>query len=296
MKNDYEQIEKAIHFIRSNVSAQPKLDDVASYVGLSPFHCQRLFRRWAGVSPKRFLEYLTVDHAKELLSRSRSVLDASYSLGLSSAGRLHDHFISIEAITPGEYKTHGAGLQIHYGIHSSPFGTMLLAQTSRGVCALSFVDADSLQVEINALCKRWPNADIVEDVPRTAMTANKIFAGAINHAERIHLAVRGTNFQIKVWKALLDIPAGHISSYQQIAEKLNMSGAYRAVANAIGANPVGYLIPCHRVLRSSGEVGGYRWGVARKHAMIVWETAKYAPYDNDTNRDINVYTGQTRHG
>jgi AraC family transcriptional regulator, regulatory protein of adaptative response / methylated-DNA-[protein]-cysteine methyltransferase len=296
MKNDYEQIEKAIHFIRSNVSAQPKLDDVASYVGLSPFHCQRLFRRWAGVSPKRFLEYLTVDHAKELLSRSRSVLDASYSLGLSSAGRLHDHFISIEAITPGEYKTHGAGLQIHYGIHSSPFGTMLLAQTSRGVCALSFVDADSLQVEINALCKRWPNADIVEDVPRTAMTANKIFAGAINHAERIHLAVRGTNFQIKVWKALLDIPAGHISSYQQIAEKLNMSGAYRAVANAIGANPVGYLIPCHRVLRSSGEVGGYRWGVARKHAMIVWETAKYAPYDNDDDGNIYVYPGQTRHG
>jgi len=296
MNNDYERIEKAIHFIRSNVSAQPNLDEIASHIGLSTFHFQRLFRRWAGVSPKRFLEYLTVDLAKELLNRSGSILDASYALGLTGSGRLHDQFISIEATTPGEYKSRGAGLLIHYGVHDSPFGSMLVAQTQRGICAIAFVSDATFQAEIVALQKRWPNANIIRDPSRTAQLAKKIFTAPAAGNDRLHLTVRGTNFQVNVWKAVLDIPAGHIRSYQQIAEQLDKPGAYRAVANAIAANPVGYLIPCHRVLRNSGEPGGYRWGVERKHAMIAWETAKYITYDNDSDRRDNIYPGHTRHG
>jgi AraC family transcriptional regulator of adaptative response/methylated-DNA-[protein]-cysteine methyltransferase len=274
MNNDYERIEKAIHFIRSNVTAQPDLQQIASHLGLSAFHFQRLFSRWAGVSPKRFLEYLTVQHAKDLLRNSNSILDVSYKLGLSGAGRLHDHFISIEAVTPGDYKTQGAGLRIYYGMHHCPFGNMLLAQTARGLCALSFIPDINVKQEIDTLHKLWPNAEIIEDSIRTAKTADRIFGDPAGHNDKIHLAVRGTNFQINVWKALIKIPAGEIRSYQQIAAQLNKPDAYRAVANAIAANPVGFLIPCHRVLRSSGDLGGYRWGEDRKYAMLAWEAAR----------------------
>lgn len=281
---DYDRIEKAISFIRSNVTFQPTLEDIASHVGLSPFHFQRLFRRWAGVSPKRFLEYLTVTRAKELLDSSDSILDVSHSLGLSGAGRLHDQFVSIEAISPGEYKALGSGVQIYYGIHPGPFGNMLLAQTSRGLCALSFVDTASLQHEIDALCRHWPNANIIEDSVRTAQTANKIFNGPLDDNDKIHLMVRGTNFQINVWKALLTIPPGHIRSYQQLADQLQITRASRAVANAMAANPVAFLIPCHRVLRNNGELGGYRWKMERKQVMLAWEAMKYDTNDKVSDR------------
>jgi len=282
MNREYARIEKAIRYIRSNVSTQPGLGEIASHVGLSPFHFQRLFSRWAGVSPKRFLEYLTVDHAKKLLGESLTVMDTSHTLGLTSPSRLHDHFISMEAITPGEFKARGAGIEIYYGIHSCPFGSMLLAQSQRGICTLSFIlDDQSLEHEIDALHRQWPDARISEESARTAETAGRIFTAPYRQSGRIYLTVRGTNFQVNVWKALLKIPPGHISSYQEIAAQLGAPRAFRAVASAIAANPVGYLIPCHRVLRSNGDLGGYKWGTERKHALIAWEAARREPYNID---------------
>ncbi len=289
MSNDYVRVERAIHFIRSNVGTQPNLKEIASYVGLSPFHFQRLFCRWAGVSPKRFLEYLTVNYAKDLLSNSNNILDVSYDLGLTSAGRLHDHFVSIEAITPGEYKKQGLGLQIYYGIHDSPFGSMLLAQTGRGICAISFVSDGAIEGEVNALHEHWPNAEIIKDSTHTADLASKIFSRSTDENERIHLTVRGTNFQINVWKALLTIPSGQIKSYQQVATQLGKPNAYRAVASAIASNSIGFLIPCHRVLRSSGDVGEYHWGANRKHAMVAWEAAKSEAYNDNSEKTANPY-------
>ena len=279
MNQNYERIERAIRFLESSVQSQPSLDDIASYVGLSPFHFQRLFRQWAGVSPKRFMEFLTVSYAKQLLKESNNILEVSYQLGLSSPARLHDQFVTIEAITPGDYKRQGMGLRIFYGLHYSPFGDMLLAQTERGVCALSFVTEDSTENEIIALQQQWPNAEIVKDLARTADTAKKIFNRTNDDKEKIHLTVRGTNFQINVWKALLKIPSGSIASYRQVAAFLGKPKAFRAVATANASNPVGFLIPCHRVLRGSGELGGYHWGEGRKRAMIAWEFAK-AETDN----------------
>ena len=294
MNDDYERIEKAIHFIRSNVTTQPDLQDIASHVGLSAFHFQRLFRRWAGVSPKRFLEYLTVHHAKDLLRNSASIQDTSYELGLSSPGRLHDHFVSIEAITPGEYKTRGNGLKIYYGIHHSPFGKMLLAQTDRGICAISFVSDEAIKQEIDILHRLWPNADMIEDSAHTANTADRIFGDPAGYNDNIHLTVRGTNFQINVWKALLGIPAGETRSYQQIAMQLDKPGAYRAVANAVAANPAGFLIPCHRVLRNNGNLGGYRWGENRKHAMLAWEAARYETPDDHSGNTVEMSSRKKR--
>ena len=231
MSNDYKRIEKAIRYIRANVRTQPGLDEIASHVGLSPFHFQRLFRRWAGISPKRFLEYLTVAYAKNLLKNSTSVLDASYASGLTGAGRLHDQFVSIEAMTPGEFKQQGAGLKIDYGIHDSPFGNMLLAQTRRGVCAIAFLTEPGPEKAIGALRKQWPAAEMTEDATRTADVAGRIFNHASLQGGKIHLTVRGTNFQVNVWKALLRIPPGQIRSYQQVAAHLGKPSAHRAVAH-----------------------------------------------------------------
>lgn len=274
MNTDYERIESAVHFIRNNVRAQPGLEEIALHVGLSPFHFQRLFRRWAGVSPKRFLEYLTVRHAKDLLTDTQSILDVSYELGLSGAGRLHDQFVSIEAITPGEYKNQGEGLQVRYGIHDSPFGEMLLATTDRGICGLSFITNETQDWEVELLQKNWPNAKFINDPDGTTDLVDKIFKSSTARKEKLHLAVRGTNYQINVWKALLKIPAGRIASYRQIATYIGKPDAYRSVATVIAANPVGYLIPCHRVLRSNGDIGEYHWGANRKNAMVAWESAK----------------------
>ena len=274
---DYEQIAQAIAFIRDNAVLQPSLEQIASHVGLSSWHFQRKFRSWVGVSPKRFLEFLTVQHAKELLDRSASVLDAALDLGLSGPGRLHDQFVSIEAVTPGQYKRLGSGLEIYHGIHPSPFGLMFLALTDKGICELAFGSEEVLENETRGLQRRWPAAWVFQDPKRTAPTADKLFSprnGSRDGAEpEFHLFVKGTNFQVNVWRALLRVPEGSLISYKQLAQLTGNPAAVRATASAVGANPVSYLIPCHRILRSSGELGGYHWGVERKRALIAWDSA-----------------------
>lgn len=275
--DDYERIAKAIAFIRDNIAQQPSLELVASQLGLSPWHFQRKFKAWVGVSPKRFLEFLTVQHAKELLDKSSSVLDAALDLGLSGPGRLHEQFVSIEAVTPGQYKQYGSGMKIYYGIHPSPFGMMLLALTGKGICYLAFGVTEQLHREAENLKKNWPGAQVCHDPQRAAPTADRIFS---YHSEpqdarrpEFRLLVKGTNFQVNVWRALLRVPEGSLISYQQLAKVTGNPAAIRATASAVGANPVSYLIPCHRILRSTGELGGYHWGIERKRAIIAWDSA-----------------------
>ena len=271
MNSDYERIAAAIRFIERNVPNQPTLAEIGSEIGMSPFHFQRLFQRWAGVSPKRFLQFLTVEFAKQLLKQSRSVLDTTYELGLSGPARLHDHFVSLEAVTPGEYKKQGAELQIRHGIHPSPFGPMFLAVTERGVCWLSFPPDDSVQAELDALQRFWQGAEFVSDEKGTGVVSKRIFDRQGDRDVPLTVLVKGTNFQINVWKALLRIPPGLLCSYDQVARAIGVPTASRAVGNAIAANSVGYLIPCHRVVRKAGRVGHYRWGDLRKRALIAWE-------------------------
>lgn len=275
---DYEQIAQAIAYLRDNARQQPSLEQIASQFGLSPWHFQRKFKAWVGVSPKRFLEFLTVQHAKELLDKSASVLDAALDLGLSGPGRLHEQFVSIEAVTPGQYKQLGNGLKIYYGIHPCPIGMMLLAQTGKGICELAFGSVERLNREAEDLQRRWPAAQIFHDPHRTAPTAARLFNPG--HREQggqkteFQLFVKGTNFQVNVWRALLRIPEGSLISYKQLAQMTGNPTAIRATASAVGANPVSYLIPCHRILRTSGELGGYHWGIERKRALIAWDTAR----------------------
>ncbi len=273
MSSDYERIAKAIDFLHQNALNQPSLDDVASAVGLSPFHFQRLFRRWAGITPKRFLQYLTVDHAKQLLAES-SVLETAIEVGLSSQSRLYDHFVALEAMTPGEYKRMGQGLEIHYGISPSPFGNAFIAATERGVCHLSFIDKQNPGENMDLLRKKWPDASFKEDSDRINTLSAAIFNTPPNTTTDLVLMVQGSNFQIKVWEFLLCISPGRRYSYGQIAEAIGKPSASRAVANAIGANQIAYLIPCHRVIRNTGVLGGYRWGIERKQAMLAWESAE----------------------
>jgi AraC family transcriptional regulator, regulatory protein of adaptative response / methylated-DNA-[protein]-cysteine methyltransferase len=274
MSTDYDRIERAIAFIRQNKEQQPDLKQVAAHVGLSPSHFQRLFQRWAGVTLKRFLEFLTVEHAKTLLQASKSVMETSLETGLSGSGRLHDQFISIEAVSPGEFKSRGAGLNIRYGFRATPYGEALLGISSRGIIALSFIDNEERQKVLEKLQSDWCNASFVEDNKSTKSILNSLFTQEKITKEKNLLSVRGTNFQIKVWNALLGIPDGCVVSYQSIADKIERPGSVRAVANAIGANPVAYLIPCHRVLRSNGELSGYRWGADRKRIMLGKEWAE----------------------
>jgi len=274
MNTDYERIERAIIYIQENVKQQPKLEAVAEHIGLSPYHFQRLFQRWAGVTPKQFLEYLTVKQAKILLQQPMSVMDTSLESGLSGPGRLHDQFVSIEAVSPGEYKSRGAMMEISYAFHQSPFGEVLLATTSRGILALSFVDDANTELELDKLKKEWSEAKFVEEKTASKRLIKRLFYESGSQQEKLLLAIRGTNFQVKVWNALLKVPEGNIVSYQTIANSISKPKAVRAVASAIGANPVAYIIPCHRVLRSSGELGGYRWGMPRKKLMLGRELAQ----------------------
>ena len=277
LNGDYESIAKAIAYIRDNVCQQPSLEQIASRVGLSPWHFQRKFKAWAGVSPKRFLEFLTVQHAKELLDKSAAILDAALDLGLSGPGRLHEQFVAVEAVTPGQYKQFGSRLKIYHGIHHSPFGLMLLALTDKGICELAFGSEEILDQEVNSLGKRWPAARIFHEPQRTAPTADRIFnprtRPQAGRQDEFNLLVKGTNFQVNVWRALLRIPEGSLISYKQLAQLTGNPAAIRATASAVGANPVSYLIPCHRILRSSGELGGYHWGIERKRAIIAWDSA-----------------------
>jgi AraC family transcriptional regulator, regulatory protein of adaptative response / methylated-DNA-[protein]-cysteine methyltransferase len=267
VNSDYARIAEAIRFIDQNSEEQPSLERVADHLGLSPFHCQRLFKRWAGVSPKRLLQSLTVEHAKRLLLDSASVLETSFEVGLSGGSRLHDHFVALEAVTPGEYQRRGDGLTIRYGFESSPFGEALIGRTDRGVCALSFPnDRDEGEAWLR---HEWPGATFSDDRAGTRQVACEIF----EHGARVPLFVRGTNFQVQVWRALLAVPTGEASTYGRIAKAMGRPKAARAVGGAVGANRVAFLIPCHRVLRELGGTGGYRWGTMRKRAMLAWESA-----------------------
>lgn len=272
--HDYQRIEAAIRFLEQRAFDQPSLEAAAGYVGLSPFHFQRLFKRWAGVSPKRFLQFLTVGHAKQLLQRSSSVLEATYEVGLSSPGRLHDLFVAVEAVTPGEFKSGGVGMELCYGFHDTPFGTCLIALTARGICALSFVGSGGRAQALEDLRAMWSQARLREDTEAGRTTIEKIFSVVAPSEERaLPLLLCGTNLQLKVWRALLRIPEGAVVSYQALACAVGRPQATRAVASAVGRNPIAYLIPCHRVLRATGEIGGYRWETARKRAMLGRELA-----------------------
>ncbi len=274
---DYARIERALRFLNTHYLRRPTLDEIAAHIHLSPFHFERLFQRWAGISPKRFLQYLTKEHAKAILQDSRSLLDAAYGSGLSGTGRLHDLFVSCEAMTPGEYKRCGEGVTIEYGFHATPFGVCLLAKTERGICALRFLSTLSRQAALRGLRTEWPAAGFVENDSKTGEICGRIFSGAVkNVGAPFHLHLRGTNFQLKVWQALLTIPCGQLVNYGDLAAKIGSPAANRAVGSAVGRNPVAYLIPCHRVIRSLGVIGDYRWGRERKQAIIGWETARVA--------------------
>jgi AraC family transcriptional regulator of adaptative response/methylated-DNA-[protein]-cysteine methyltransferase len=279
--SDYDRIAQAIRFIEQNYRRQPSLEEVAKSVYLSEFHFQRLFRRWVGISPKRFLQFLTVEHAKRRLEECRSVLDATYDAGLSSPGRLHDLFVTLEAVTPGEYKARGAGLKIAYGVHETPFGPALLASTERGLCGLSFVDDGDAAAAVDELRERWPSAAVGEDACATGPLARRIFASDGDDGQPIPLFVQGTNHQVRVWEALLRVPAGAMVSYEQLAGAAGKPDAVRAVAGAVARNQIGYVIPCHRVIRKLGAFGGYRWGTERKLAILGWEAARALGGDAD---------------
>lgn len=269
MSDDYQRVAAAIHYLQSHASQQPSLERIASQVGLSPFHFQRLFQRWAGVSPKRFLQQLTAVHARKLLEESRPVLEASFAVGLSGPGRLHDLLLAVEAVTPGELKTGGFGLTIRFGVHPTPFGDCFLGLTGKGVCRLEFVAETGSAASLESLRRVWPEAVLREDQAATARVVERIFPpGSRPAAGQLSLLLRGTNFQLQVWQALLRIPEGRVTSYGFLAEQLGLPGASRAVGTAVGQNPIGYLIPCHRVLRQSGALGGYRWGLERKQALL----------------------------
>jgi len=270
--SDYRRVEKAILFIEEHAGEQPGLDKVARHVGLSPYHFQRIFKRWTGVSPKRFLQFLTVERAKKLLHRSSSLLNTAFDVGLSGPGRLHDLFLSTESLTPGQFKSGGVGLVIRYGHCQSPFGLCLLAMTEQGICDLRFIDGGAKDLALRDLGEKWKGARLEEAQKEACDTVRRIFGQTGSSTpEPLLLYLRGTNFQIKVWEALLHVPEGAVISYSALAGKVGRRDAVRAVAGAVGSNPIAWLIPCHRVLRSSGEIGGYRWGIARKKMMLARE-------------------------
>ena len=269
--DDYQRIEKAIYFLETNYQRQPDLKEVSDQAGLSEYHFQRMFTRWAGISPKRFLQFLTKENAKQLLHQS-SLLSTSYSVGLSSPGRLHDLFIHTEAVTPGEYKSLGAGIIIRYGFHSTPFGESLIGVTDRGICYLAFTQ-DNRETALSGLKEGWKNATLLEDPSSTATLIEAAFSFGTNITP-VSLLLSGTNFQLKVWEALLSIPRGELTTYEQIATRIGQSGAQRAVGTAISHNPIAYLIPCHRVIHKVGDFGNYKWGPVRKKVIIGWESAQ----------------------
>jgi len=275
MNSDYQRIAEAIEFIKANADQQPNLEAIAAQLNLSPFHFQRLFSRWAGVTPKKYLQILTVERAKQLLAEAQPLLAVTDEVGLSSPSRLHDHFVKLEAVTPGEFKTGGVGLSIDYAVHGSPFGDLFVAATARGICKLSFIDGTKIEPHIADLQRRWPKAVLCNrDSDRLVGIESLCSNQKIDRPLSLH--VSGTNFQINVWRALLQIPEGTLSSYGQVAEAVGRPKAARAVGAAIGSNPIAFFIPCHRVLQQSGNIGGYHWGTTRKHAMHAWETARYS--------------------
>jgi len=270
---NYQRIEEAINYIRLNFKEQPNLDEVAEKINLSPFHFQRLFTEWAGISPKKFLQYLSIDYAKSILKEKQATLfDAAFETGLSGTGRLHDLFINIEGMTPAEYKNGGKALAINYSFAESPFGNIIVASTPKGICYMAF--ADDRGEAFTHLVAQFPNAGYTQVVDAVQQEALFIFKKDWSQLSNIKLHLKGTNFQLKVWEALLTIPIGGLSTYASVAGVIGRPTASRAVGSAVGDNPVAFLIPCHRVIKSTGEFGQYHWGATRKSAMIGWEAAK----------------------
>jgi len=279
MSSDYKRVEKILRFLEGNHVDQPSLEEISRRMGMSKYHLQRLFTRWAGVSPKRFLQFLTVEHAKKMLRDSDPVLATSFASGLSGPARLHDLFLSAEAVTPGEYRSRGVALEIKWGRHTTPFGSALLGLTGRGLCHLSFLPSsqpDAVAEALAELRSHWPEARIAEAPEETADLAEAIFSpvSEANQVRPLSLLLKGTNFQIKVWSALLRLPPATLTTYGRLANLLGIPGAARAVGSALGRNPIGYLIPCHRVIRGMGLFGEYRWGSVRKKAMVAWEVSR----------------------
>ncbi len=269
---DYERIASAIAYINEHFKEQPDLKRVAGAVHLSEFHFQRLFKKWAGVSPKKFLEYISVEHAKAMLRRNASVAEATYETGLSGTSRLHDLFVNIERMTPGEFRNKGQNLKIDYAFYQSPFGKIIIASTPKGICHIGF--AGNERPAVRALHEKYGNAKLTERSNSSHRQVLKVFSNDWNDISEIRLHIKGTPFQLKVWEALLKIPFGELSTYSRVAESIGRPTASRAVGAAIGDNPVAYLIPCHRVIRSTGVLGDYHWGSDRKAAIVAWESAR----------------------
>ena len=272
---NYDRIAEAIEYIKNNFKEQPNLDALAAQVHLSPFHFQRLFTEWAGTTPKKFLQYISIEHAKKLLLQQQATLaDTAFETGLSGTSRLHDLFINIEGMTPAEYKNGGKNLRINFSYAESPFGNLIVASTSKGICYMAFEDDETKA--LNALKQHFSNAYFQQKLDLIQQHALFIFQNDWSKLGDIKLHLKGTDFQLKVWETLLKIPMGQLSTYGHIASKIGHAKASRAVGTAIGSNPVAYLIPCHRVIQSSGNIGGYMWGNTRKTAIIGWEAAKTA--------------------
>jgi AraC family transcriptional regulator of adaptative response/methylated-DNA-[protein]-cysteine methyltransferase len=275
--SDYSRVEQAIRYLEVHAANQPSLAEVAGHIGLSEFHFQRLFHRWAGVTPKDFLQSLTLNRAKAMLRSSSTLLETSQELGLSGTSRLHDLFLNVEAMTPGAFKRFGAGLAIHWGVHDTPFGEALVAVTARGLCGLSFLGGDTVAEAVRVLQERWPEADLADDSSLTETIAKEVRARMQGtFGQPLSLLLKGSPFQLKVWEALLAIPEGQATSYQGLAGLIDAPKASRAVGTALSMNPIGYLIPCHRVIRATGAVGEYRWGRVRKQALLGVEGARAA--------------------
>jgi AraC family transcriptional regulator, regulatory protein of adaptative response / methylated-DNA-[protein]-cysteine methyltransferase len=275
---DYERIRRIVAFISERWREQPSLEDIAAHVGLSTTHVHHLFRRWCGLSPKAFLQAITLDNAKALLADSASVLDTTYELGLSGPARLHDLFVTHEAMTPGDYKAGGAGLTLRVGYHPSPFGEAILVATERGLAGLGFVDGADRAAALTDMQRRWPKAAYVEDEAATAPLARRIFDPLSWRAEQpLRVVLIGTDFEVRVWQTLLRVPLGRATTYSDIASRIGKPSASRAVGAAVGKNPISFVVPCHRVLGRSGALTGYHWGLTRKQAMLGWEQGRLAP-------------------
>ena len=275
--SDYDVVRRAIAHIRGNWRQQPEVEQIAEAAGVSSTELHQLFRRWAGLTPKAFLQALTLDGARELLRNSASILDASYEVGLSGPGRLHDLFVTHEAMSPGEWKSGGEGLTISYGYHPSPFGTALVMATERGLAGLAFADQGGDKAAIDDMRSRWPKAKYIEDAARTAPLAQRVFDPKLWRQDRpLRVVLIGTDFEVRVWETLLRIPLGRATTYSDIAGTIGSPNAARAVGAAVGKNPISFVVPCHRVIGRSGELTGYHWGITRKRAMLGWEAGRVA--------------------
>jgi AraC family transcriptional regulator of adaptative response/methylated-DNA-[protein]-cysteine methyltransferase len=275
--SDYEIVKRAIAYTTENYRAQPEVDAIAHAAGTDPRRLNELFRRWCGLSPNVFLQSVTLDNARKILRESQNILDASYELGLSGPGRLHDLFVTHESMSPGEWKTGGEGLTVYYGFHPSPFGSALIMATERGLCGLAFADSGEEREALDDMRGRWPNARYAEDSARTVVYAQRIFDSARWKPDApLRVVLIGTDFEVRVWETLLRIPMGRATTYSDIATKIARPKASRAVGAAVGKNPISFVVPCHRVVGKSGALTGYHWGLTRKRAMLGWEAARVA--------------------